>query len=161
VEDVVRLAAQTISRNKLIVGIPTYGYEYKVVPQGNNSFKYTRLWAFNPNYAIDLAARLGIVPHRTSASEIGFTYDPNLIATAAPMKGEQVQTQQTSPTTSVSGNLGSQLPNNSIFNYVTWDDAAAIKEKIDLAMELRVRGVAFFSLNGGEDQGLWGWLPKR
>jgi spore germination protein YaaH len=161
VEDVVRLAAQTISRNKLIIGIPTYGYEYRVIPQGNSTFKYTRLWSFNPKYATDLAAQLGIVPHRTSASEIGFTYDPKLVATSAPTNNEQTQTQQTSATTSVNENLGSQLSDNSPFNYVTWNNALTIKEKIDLAKKLQVRGVAFFSLNGGEDQGLWDLLPPH
>jgi len=163
VEDVVRLAAQTISRNKLIIGIPTYGYEYSVIPQGNGTFKYTRLWPFNPKYATDLAAQLGIVPQRTSASEIGFTYDPNKVATQKPDDTDEVETQQQStPTTSVTLNLGSQLGGgNTPFNYVTWDNAQAIQEKINLAKELHVRGVAFFSLNGGEDQGMWGLLPSR
>src|SRR6185437_10959642 len=66
VEDLMRLAAQTISRNKLILGIPTYGYEYQVTPQGSGTYTYKRLWAFNPGYATQLASQLGITPVRTS-----------------------------------------------------------------------------------------------
>jgi spore germination protein len=161
VEDVVRLAAQTISRNKIIIGIPTYGYEYSVIPQSNGTFQYTRLWPFNPKYGTDLAAQLGIVPHRTSGNEIGFTYDPSRVTTQAPANGETAQTQESNATTSVTLNLGSQLASNAPFNYVTWSNAQAIQDKIELAKELHIRGVAFFSLNGGEDQGIWGLLSSR
>lgn len=42
-----------------------------------------------------------------------------------------------------------------VFNYVSWSDAVAIKQKIDLARELGLRGVAIFKFDGGEDPALW------
>lgn len=48
VENVVSLAAQTIDKNKIILGIPTYGYEYTVTPQAGG-FQYDLDWAFNPD----------------------------------------------------------------------------------------------------------------
>ena len=156
VEDIVDLAAQTISRNKIIVGIPTYGYEYSVTPVPGDGNKYSVLWPFNPNYATQIAAQLGITPHRTSADELGFIYNDG--ALAAPTNGESTQTQQATATTTVAQNLGSQVDTTQPYNYVTWSDAQAMKDKIDLAHKLGVRGIAFFSLGGGEDQGLWGIL---
>lgn len=158
VENMVTLAAQTISRNKLIVGVPTYGYEYEVTPLGNGGFKYKMLWAFNPKYATDIAAKLGITPWRTSANEMGFTYNPSALAALAPTGNDSTQTQQSTPTTSVAQNLGSQVNTTQPFNYMTWADAQSIKDKVDLAHRLKVRGVAVFSLGGAEDQAMWNIL---
>jgi hypothetical protein len=46
------------------------------------------------------------------------------------------------------------------FRYLVWSDAQAIKDKVDLAKRLGVRGVAIFKIDGGEDPGLWNVLPK-
>jgi spore germination protein YaaH len=154
VESLVTLAAQDISKNKIIIGVPTYGYEYLVTPV-NGSYKYERLWAFNPQYAIQIANKLGITPYRTSANEMGFTYDPNALSTVAPTGGNVTLTQQTSPTTTVVQNDGSQIKGNKPFNYMTWSDARAIADKVELAHELGVRGIAVFSLGGAEDQAMW------
>jgi spore germination protein YaaH len=153
--DLIALAAQSIAKNKLILGVPTYGYEYQVTPNGG-SFDYQVLWAFNPNYATDLAKQLGITPKRTSANEIGFTYDPSRLADK-PTGDETTQTQST-PESGNANNLGSQLSGNKPFNYVTWSDAIAIKDKIDQAREYGIRGVAVFSLGGAEDPNMWSIL---
>ena len=42
--------------------------------------------------------------------------------------------------------------------YVTWSDALAMKQKIDLAKELGLRGVALFKIDGDEDQKVWEYL---
>lgn len=158
---VVQLAAQSIAKNKLIIGVPTYGYEYEVTPLLNGGgFRYRMLWAFNPNYATQIAAKLGITPNRTSAGEVGFTYDPDALAAIAPTNGDSTQTQQaqTTPSTSVAQNLGSQVNTNKPFNYLTWSDAQAIADKVALARQLGVRGVAVFSLGGAQDAAMWSVL---
>src|SRR3989344_6063129 len=64
VEKVIKLTAQTIPKRKLVIGIPTYGFEYE------------RLWSFNPQYALTLAQDLNIIPQRNSAGEMSFVYIP-------------------------------------------------------------------------------------
>jgi spore germination protein YaaH len=157
VSDMVNLAAQSISRNKLIIGIPTYGYEYTVTPV-NGSFQYHVQWAFNPAYATQIAAQLGITPHRTSADEMGFVYNPSALASVAPTDGNSTQTQQSAPANATVQNQGSQVNTNQPFNYVTWSDAQAIADKVALAHQLGVKGVAIFSLGGAEDQAMWSIL---
>lgn len=158
VSDLVTLAAQNIAKNKIIIGVATYGYEYQVTPQ-DGSFQYKRLWAFNPKYATNIAAKLGITPTRTSANEMGFIYDPSKLPAAAPANGDVTQTQQTTqPSTTVTQNAGSQVNTNAPFNYMTWSDAQAIADKVSLARQLGVRGVAVFSIGGAEDPGMWSVL---
>lgn len=153
--DLIQLAAQSIDKKKLILGVPTYGYEYQVTPNGG-SFDYQVLWAFNPSYAQDIATKLGITPKRTSANEIGFTYDPTKLSDK-PTGDETTETQST-PQSGNANNLGSQVSGTKPFNYVTWSDSMAIKDKIDQAREYGIRGVAVFSLGGAEDPAMWSIL---
>ena len=163
VENMVMLAAQSITRNKIIIGVPTYGYEYTVTPISGNKYQYKVLWPFNPRYATDIAAKLGIIPTRTSANEIGFIYDPKKLAAIAPTENESTQTQQTIQSSSVvqnalgtgSGQDGSQVNTSQPFNYLSWSDAQAIADKVALARKLGVRGIAVFKFDGGEDPAMW------
>lgn len=75
VEKVVTLAAETISKKKIVLGIPTYGYEYKVTSLAEG-YRYERQWAFNPRYALDLAQTFKLSPVRNSAGELSFMYSP-------------------------------------------------------------------------------------
>lgn len=152
----IELAAQSIDKKKIVLGVAAYGYEYKVTPKGGGGFDYQVLWAFNPKYATDIAAKLGITPHRTSANEVGFTYDATKLSDT-PTGDETTKTQQ-KPTSGTTKNLGSQVDTGKPFNYVTWSDAAAIKDKIDQAREYGLRGVAVFSLGGAEDPAMWSIL---
>ncbi len=160
-ESLIRLAAQTISRNKLILGIPTYGYEYKVTPFSDGTYQYKRLWPFNYKYATEIAQKANITPFRNNAGEIGFIYYPTLLE-SAPSGTQSTLLQQTpeapSITVTQNANSSSTVTQSQPFNYVTWSDAAAIKAKVDLAKRLGIRGVAVFKFDGGEDQGMWNVL---
>lgn len=140
VEKVVNLAAQTISKKKIVIGIPTYGYEYDLIPLAQG-YRYNLNWAFNPRYATTLAADLGLVPKRNSAGEMSFVYVPT-----------------TTPLTSLIASAGSAgpIPATTIpLRIAWWSDAQAINDKIKLAKKLGVRGVAIFKLDGGQDPAFW------
>lgn len=146
VEALVTLAAQSISKNKILVGIPTYGYEYQISILPDASFEYKVLWPFNPKYAIDIITELGITPTRTGASELGFV---TTSATPAPKGAEAAEAQQASL-------LPISIP--IYLNYLTWSDAKAIADKVALAKKLGVRGVAIFKFDGGQDPAMWSVL---
>ncbi len=158
VEGLVSMALKSIPKNKIIIGIPTYGYEYRITPVLGSGIEYKVLWPFNPRYATDIATRLGITPTRTSANELGFIYSPNALASLAPAGTELTHTQQNTPTTSIAQNQSSATAIVETLNFVTWSDAKAIADKVALARKLGVRGVAVFKFDGGEDPGMWGAL---
>ena len=164
VSNVVNLAAQSIAKNKILIGVPTYGYEYSVTPSGAG-YQYDVLWAFNPGYATQLASLLGITPVRNSADELSYIFK------STPQTDAAVQTASVpgSVTNSSLGNTtapptavySQQAIAGSIqppFNYVSWSDAQAISDKVALAKSLGVRGVAVFKFDGAEDQNIWNVL---
>ena len=155
VENIVLLAEKSIAKNKIEIGVPTYGYEYTVTPLADGGYKYDVLWPFNLKYATDIATKLGITPIRNSANEIGFIYSPSALAAIAPTGSESTQTQQQTASSTVAQNVGSQVDTTQPFNYLSWSDAKAIADKVEIAKRLGVRGVAVFKFDGGEDQSIW------
>jgi spore germination protein YaaH len=135
VKKVITLAAQTISKKKIILGVATYGYEYDLIPLTEKGYRYDIDWALNPGYATTLMAELSLTPTRNSAGELSFLYMPT--------------------TTPATGSITNPL------HILWWSDAQAISDKINLAKELGVRGVAIFKLDGGEDPALWNVLSAR
>lgn len=73
VEKVLKETIKTISRSKVMLGIPTYGYEYEI-SQNGTSTTYDRLRSLTHTRAILLAASLSQVPQRNSAGELSFVY---------------------------------------------------------------------------------------
>ena len=156
VEKVVNLAKKNIKASKIMIGVPTYGYEYDVTAYANNEYVYDLLWSFNPGYAYPLAALYGVTPQRNAAGEMYFTYTPNNSAGS------------TTPTTlgpnsallaASAANLYATTYNSHItFRLLDWSDAQSVKTKIDLAKRLGVRGISVFKFDGGEDPNIWGVL---
>ena len=147
VEKVVEYMGEDIDARKIMIGIPTYGYIYQVMPNTTGAgFGYIKMEAFNPKYATDLAKKLKITPERNSAGEMSFTYVPKDQNKSLP---SQAELARLAPRGTSSANLaaagalalvkkeGRQAP----VTYVTWSDAGAIKQKVDLAKRLGVAGV--------------------
>jgi spore germination protein YaaH len=145
VEKAIREAMKTIPANKIVVGVATYGYEWSVTAYADG-FTQDLLWSFGPNYATPIAAALGITPTRQASGEMGFSYVPT---TTASTIGNSNNVAAAALAAAKANNT------NHTFRYMTWSDAFAIKQKVDLAKRLGVRGVAFFRLDGGEDMGMW------
>ncbi len=157
VEKVIKLTMKTIPKNKIVIGIPTYGYEYEVTPLKEDGYRYDLLWAFNPKYALELAEQLGINPERNMAGEQSFIYKPT---TTAPIFSDTntsniaLSNNDILATTTFS-QIATSVPSGALFNILWWSDASAIKDKVALARKLGVRGVAIFKIDGGADPGMW------
>ncbi len=156
VRKVAALAMQSIPKEKIILGVPTYGREYEVTVSPNWYQGYTRLWSVNPDEAEDTAKHYKVKPSRNQAGELSFTYIP---------KGSDVKFPKSLsiPKDTPSGNkvaaqalaLANKTGQNVNFNMVWWSDKDAIEDKLDLVKELGLRGIAIFKIDGGEDRKIW------
>ncbi len=75
VEKVINLMSQSISKKKILIGVPTYGHEYEITQSGG-VYNYNFLTSFNPKYALDIANLFNITPVRNEAGELSFAYTP-------------------------------------------------------------------------------------
>jgi len=163
VEKAIREAMKSVAKNKIIIGVATYGYEWDVTAY-SDGYQYDLLWSFGPGYAAPIASQYGITPTRQASGELGFSYVPTAGLSSAPVGYVDLSAHAPSGTssadTSAAGALAAAQANNthSSFRYMVWQDAEAIKQKIDLAKKLGVRGVAVFRLDGGEDPAMWQYV---
>ncbi len=160
VKAVVELAAKSIPKSKIVIGVATYGYEYQFTKLSEYGFRYDLQWAFDPNYATDLAAMFGITPARNAAGELSFTYTPTTTVETSTLPVGATQSNVGVASTSYSDGATTTAPSATPTNIVWWSDAQAIKDKIDLARSLGVRGISLFKLDGGEDQNMWNVIKK-
>jgi len=152
VEKAIREAMKTIPARKIILGIPTYGYEWDVKTYANNEHTYDLLWTFNPQWGLDLAAKYNITPGRNAGGELGFTYFPEGSALSMP--------RPTTPwphnlVASAASSLSTAQNTNLSYRMVTWQDSQAIADKVALAKRLGIRCVAVFKFDGGQDPKMW------
>ncbi|HWO07372.1 MAG TPA: glycosyl hydrolase family 18 protein [Candidatus Paceibacterota bacterium] len=152
VEKTIREAMKSIPARKIVLGIPTYGYEWEVRTYANNQHTYDLLWTFNPQYGWDLANEYNITPGRNAGGELGFTYFPkdgplSLPRPATAWPFNLVASAASALTTAQNTNMA--------YRMVTWQDAQAIGDKVALAKKLGIRGVAVFKIDGGEDPKMW------
>jgi spore germination protein YaaH len=163
VEKVVALASKDIKKSKILIGVPTYGYEYSVTaykgplgPDGKPTpdYIYDILWTFNPGYAIPLASQYGITPERNAEGEMFFTYVPASTSTNPVSLGPGSAMLAASAAAAYADMYNSNLS----FRLMQWSDAQSIAGKIALAKKLGVRGISIFKLDGGQDPALWGVL---
>lgn len=165
VEKAIRMALKDIPARKIAIGVATYGYEWEVTAYADG---YTQklLWSFNPGYAWPIANSLGITPVRNMAGEMSFAYVPTSTPATSRYQTPMPQLFAAAPPGTSSGNLAAagalalaaQNNSNHTFRYMTWSDAEAVKQKVDLARKLGVRGVAVFKIDGGQDPNLWSVL---
>lgn len=158
VQSVVNLAKLTINPKKIIVGIPTYGYEYQVTAYANNQYLYDILWTFDPKYAGQIEAQYNVAPTRNSAGEETLTYVPNPnLSTSTP--NAFPNNPAAGLVAAVAASLYATTYNSHLsFNMLDWSDAQSVTDKVALAKALGVRGVALFEFDGGEDPNIWAAL---
>lgn len=155
VEKVITLTAKTISKKKIIIGVPTYGYEYDVTPL-TQGYRYNVLWSFNPRYAIDLSQKIGVTPERNIAGEMSVSYFAVSAGSALTGAGDSAQPVNANlAAITFSSSSSASVATTKQFRLLWWSDGQAIKDKINLAKKLGVRGIAIFKIDGGEDPALW------
>lgn len=161
VEKVVDYMGQDIDKKKIVLGVATYGYIYQIMPNTDGSgYGYIKVEAFNPAYGTQIAKKYKITPERNRAGELSLSYVPKEQTSALP---SQKDLEKRAPRGTSSANLAAagalelakDTKQQAPVQYLTWSDAGAIKQKVDLAKKLGLAGIAIFKIDGGSDSKMW------
>jgi spore germination protein YaaH len=150
VTKVVQYAVQYINPKKIMLGIPTYGYEYEV-SWSNNVTTYQEVRAWDYFGAMDRADDLSITPVRDNAGELSFTFTSSTY-----IQEPQDLTSYVSSTEPAV--LDTVNPNASTTFFVSFPDATSELQKVALAKKYGLRGVMFFKADGDIDPSIWNSL---
>ena len=142
-------ALKSISPKKIMLGVPTYGYEYQV-SWANGVTTYKRARAFDFMAAMDRADSLGIQPMRDNAGELSFTFASSTHLNVAPILTTTV------PSPIEPQALTTINPNASTTFFVSFPDSQSILDKINLAKKNGLRGIVLFKADGDIDPATWG-----
>lgn len=148
VEKVIKNTITSVSPKKIMLGIPTYGYEYQV-SWNMGALTYARVRSFGFFDAMNRADSLGIAPVRNNAGELSFTFASSTHVKVGPSLTSLVAS--TLPTA-----LAATNPMASTTFFVSWSDAQSTADKINLAKKYGLRGAILFKADGALDPAIWG-----
>lgn len=164
VEKVVKLALQSFPKEKIVLGIPTYGRHWAVTVAPEWFKGYQSLGALNVPDMLDVAKTHRVTPTRNKAGEMSFSYltkstDPKVAKAVKAMKvpkgtakGDKIALQALA----YANKTGKEV----VVNVGWYSDAGAMIDKIKLAEKYKLNGVSFFKIDGEEDQKVWRYLAE-
>lgn len=150
-------ALKSINPKKIMLGVPTYGYEYQVT-LNNGVITYERLRSDTFTQAMERADNTSSTPVRNNAGELSFSYttsthvsdvSPNLTWTLGSTLSAFDNLLSNNSTTTY------LATNDLTTRYVSFADSNSAVQLIALAKKLGLRGVVFFKLDGEQDPNLW------
>jgi spore germination protein len=157
VEHVLEFALEDIDADKIMLGIPTYGRAYDVTVASEWYRDYKAVASVDHSRAVVLANDIYNVPiGRTAGGEAIITYFPEdsvwKIFNALPTpKGTPKGYEAAAKALMVATLADVEIP----VRMLTWGDAKAAGDKIDLAKKYDLKGVAFFKFDDEEDEDIW------
>jgi spore germination protein YaaH len=148
VTKVLGTALATISPKKIMLGIPTYGYEYEVSWNAGMT-TYRRVRSFTFLEAMDRADSIGVEPVRNNAGELSYAYATTTF----------VDNISAALTWNVSSTEPAFMASSSAHGmntlFVSFPDAVSAKNEIALAKKYGVRGAFLFKADGQLDPATW------
>ena len=151
VSSVLKEALQYINPKKVMLGIPTYGYEYEI-SWLDGVTTYQRVRAFDFMDAMDRADAWNITPTRNSADELSFAYPSSTYIQEPPILVSTILSA-TEPALLLNPN-----PNATTTFYVTFPDSQSIADEITLAKKFGIRGAMLFKADGDIDPATWAYM---
>jgi spore germination protein YaaH len=154
VKEVIAQATPYISPKKIMLGIPTYGYEWEVSWQ-NGLTTYRRVRSFTYLQAMDRADDLDLTPVRNNAGELSFIFVSSTFINPGSILTTVVSsTLEPSLLVPMNGGNISGSATTTLF-YVSFPDATSAANEIAFAKQLGLKGAALFKADGQLDPMTW------
>ena len=156
VEKVVQLALKDIDADKILLGVATYGraWDVTVVPDWYKDYK--RVASLNHPRILELSQKYNSPIGRAAGGEAVISYFPedsvwtilNQLPTPA---GTPKGYEAAAKALMVATFANIEIP----VRFVSWSDAEAIEQKLDLVEKYDLKGAAVFKVDGEEDPKMW------
>ncbi len=160
VEKVLTLALKTLPKDKVYLGIPTYGRAWDVTVAPEWYQKYTTVAALNIPRIKELAKEYNVKQGRSAGGELVISYVPKNSPYRTLFNRTKIpkETPQGYEAAARALAFATTEKKTVSVRFVSASDALAMKERYLLAQKYAVAGVALFKIDGEEDAAWWRYV---